>query len=147
MLKLLEWTLVNRAYQLTRTLLFPAWAETVESTSSTVEDGGRERFCGLDVNQSLSQPTKYIHSRRRVELNHVEKQTNSFVTSCTSAPNEHFHHFLGNRILRYFSLGSWVSKTGCAPYLREAYCATQNNKGKKSKQLSHPTPYPLLYCK
>ena len=62
MLKLLERTLVNRAYQLTRTLLFPARAETVESTSSTtVEDGGRERFvCGLDVNQSLSQPTKYI---------------------------------------------------------------------------------------
>ena len=59
-LKLLERTLVNRAYQLTRTLLFPARAETVESTSSTVEDGGRERVCGLDVNRSLSQPTKYI---------------------------------------------------------------------------------------
>ena len=44
MLKLLERTLVNRAYQLTRTLLFPARAETVESTSSTVEDGGRERL-------------------------------------------------------------------------------------------------------
>ena len=42
-LKLLEWTLVNRAYQLTRTLLFLARAKTVESTSSTVEDGGRER--------------------------------------------------------------------------------------------------------
>ena len=56
MLKLLERTLVNRAYELIRTLLFPARAETVESTSSTVEDGGR----GLDVNQSLSQPTKYI---------------------------------------------------------------------------------------
>ena len=41
-LKLLERTLVNRAYQLTRTLLFPAQAETVESTSRTVEDGGRE---------------------------------------------------------------------------------------------------------
>ena len=59
MLKLLERTLVNRAYQLTRTLLYPARAETVERTSSTVEVGGRER-CGLDVNQSLSQPTKYI---------------------------------------------------------------------------------------
>ena len=44
MLKLLERTLVNRAYQLTRTLLYPARAETVESTSSTVEDGGRERL-------------------------------------------------------------------------------------------------------
>ena len=43
-LKFLERTLVNRAYQLTWTLLFPARAETVESTSSTVEDGGRERF-------------------------------------------------------------------------------------------------------
>ena len=40
--------------------LFLARAETSESTSSSVEDGGRERFCGLDVNQSLSQPTKYI---------------------------------------------------------------------------------------
>ena len=44
MLKLLERTLVNRTYQLTRTLIFPARAETVESTSSTVEDGGRERL-------------------------------------------------------------------------------------------------------
>ena len=44
MLKLLERTLVNRAYQLTRTLLYPARAETVESTSSTVEVGGRERL-------------------------------------------------------------------------------------------------------
>ena len=43
-LKLLERTLVNCTYQLTRTLLFPARAETVESTSSTVEDGGRERL-------------------------------------------------------------------------------------------------------
>ena len=41
-LTLLERTLVNRAYQFTRTLLFPARAETVESTSRTVEDGGRE---------------------------------------------------------------------------------------------------------
>ena len=44
MLKLLERTLINRAYQLTRTLLYPARAETVESTSSTVEVGGRERL-------------------------------------------------------------------------------------------------------
>ena len=44
MLKLLERTLVNRAYQLTRTLLHPARAETVQSTSCTVEDGGRERL-------------------------------------------------------------------------------------------------------
>ena len=43
-LKLLERTLVNRAYQLTRMLLYPARAETVESTSSTVEVGGRERL-------------------------------------------------------------------------------------------------------
>ena len=41
---LLERTLVNRTYQLTRTLLCLAWAETVESPSSTVEDGGRERL-------------------------------------------------------------------------------------------------------
>ena len=38
---------------------FLARAETVESTSRTVEDGGRERL-GQDVNQSLSQSTKYI---------------------------------------------------------------------------------------
>ena len=44
MLKLLERTLVNRAYQLTRTLLYRARAETVESTSTTVEVGGRERL-------------------------------------------------------------------------------------------------------
>ena len=44
MLKLLKRTLVNRAYQLTRTLLYPARAETVESTSRTLEDGGRERL-------------------------------------------------------------------------------------------------------
>ena len=56
MLKLLERNLVNRAYQLAQTLLFPARAETAESTSSTAT----ESVCGLDVNQSLSQPTKYI---------------------------------------------------------------------------------------
>ena len=44
LLKLLERTFVNRAYQLKWMLLFPARAETVESTSSTVEYGGRERF-------------------------------------------------------------------------------------------------------
>ena len=44
MLKLLERTLVNRVYRLARTLLFPARAETVESASTTVEDGGRERL-------------------------------------------------------------------------------------------------------
>ena len=43
-LKLGDLTLVNRAYQLTRTLIFLAWAETAESTSSTVEVGGRERL-------------------------------------------------------------------------------------------------------
>ena len=49
---MLERTLINRVYQLTRTLLYPARAETVESAAESV--------CGLDVNQSLSQPTKYI---------------------------------------------------------------------------------------
>ena len=43
-LKLLERTLLNRAYQLTRTLRYPARAEMVRSTSSTVEVGGRERL-------------------------------------------------------------------------------------------------------
>ena len=37
-------TLINHVYQLTRTLAFLARAETVESTSNTVEDGGRERL-------------------------------------------------------------------------------------------------------
>ena len=42
-------------------IIFLARAEMIESTSRTVEDGGRERLvCGQDVNQSLSQPTKYI---------------------------------------------------------------------------------------
>ena len=42
-------------------ILFLACAEMIESTSRTVEDGGRERLiCGRDVNQSLSLPTKYI---------------------------------------------------------------------------------------
>ena len=54
MLKLLERTLVNRAYQLTQTLLFPARAETVESTSSTVEDGGRERLWSVCEPKSVS---------------------------------------------------------------------------------------------
>ena len=44
MLKMLERTLANRAYQPTRMILFLARTETVESTSSTVEDGGRERL-------------------------------------------------------------------------------------------------------
>ena len=35
---------MNRAYQLTRTLLYPARAEPVESTSSMVKVGGRERL-------------------------------------------------------------------------------------------------------
>ena len=43
-LKLGDRTLVNHVYQLTRTLLFLARAGTVESTSRTVEDGGRERL-------------------------------------------------------------------------------------------------------
>ena len=57
-LKLLERILVNRAYQLTWTLLFPARAETVERTSRLRT--AAESVCGLDVNQSLSHPTKYI---------------------------------------------------------------------------------------
>ena len=58
MLELGDRTVVNRAYQLTWTLLLLARAETVESTR-TVEDGGREpMWSGL--NQSLSQSTKYI---------------------------------------------------------------------------------------
>ena len=60
MLKLLERTLVNRAYQLTRTLLYPARAETVERVRRVRSRAAAESVCGLDVNQSLSQPTKYI---------------------------------------------------------------------------------------
>ena len=60
MLKLGDLALVNRAYQLAQTLIFLTWVETVESTSSTVEDTAAESVCGQDVNQSLSQPTKYI---------------------------------------------------------------------------------------
>ena len=61
MLKLLEWTLVNRAYQHARTLLIPARAETAESTSSTVEDGGQKRlWCGCEPKKPVS--ADQIHS-------------------------------------------------------------------------------------
>ena len=71
MLKLLERTLVNRVYQLARTLLYPAWAETVESTSSTVEDGGRERlWSGCEpkpVSADQIHPTRGTQSPRAHE--------------------------------------------------------------------------------
>jgi hypothetical protein len=43
-LELGDRSLLNRTYQLTWTLLFLTRAETVASTSRTVEDGGRERM-------------------------------------------------------------------------------------------------------
>ena len=43
-LELGDRSLLNRTHQVTWTLLFLTRAETVASTSSTVEDGGRERM-------------------------------------------------------------------------------------------------------
>ena len=60
MLKLLERPLVNRAYQLTRTLLYLARAEMVKRVRRVRSRSAVESVCGLDVNQSLSQPTKHI---------------------------------------------------------------------------------------
>ena len=90
MLKLLERTLVNRAYQLTRTLVFPARAETVESMSRTAA----ESVCGLDVNQSLSQPTKCIpltvkppssRNCKQHRMGELDTHINHWLTSCKSA--------------------------------------------------------------
>ena len=76
-LKLLERTLVNRAYQLTRTLLFPARAETVESTSSTVEDGGRERlWSGCEPNPVSADQ---IHSTHGTQSPRAHETANSIV--------------------------------------------------------------------
>ena len=61
MLVLGDRSLVNRTYQLTRTLLFLTRAETVESTSSTVEYGGGERlWLGCEL--------KYCKQHRMWEL-------------------------------------------------------------------------------
>ena len=80
MLKLLEWTLVNRAYQFTRTLLYPARAETVESTSSTVEVGGRERlWSGCEPKPVSGQPTKYIPLTVHKVLELTKLQAASYV--------------------------------------------------------------------
>ena len=54
-LKLDGQTLEYHVYQLTWTLPLRAPAEKVECASRTAA----ENVCGLDVNQSLSQPTKY----------------------------------------------------------------------------------------
>ena len=76
-LKLLERTLVNRAYRLTRTLLYPARAETVESTASTVEDGGRERlWSGCEPTPV---PADRIHSTHGTQSPRVHKTASSIV--------------------------------------------------------------------
>ena len=90
MLKLLERIIVNRAYKLTRTLLFPARAETVESTSSTVEDAA-ESVCGLDVNQRQSQPTKYIPLTVHKALEPTKLQAASYVGVRYTCPLELAH--------------------------------------------------------
>ena len=145
MLKLLKRTLVNRAYQLTRTLLFPARAETVESTSSTVEDGGRERSCGLDVNQSLSQPTKYIHSRRRVELNHVEKQTNSCDKLYISTKRT-FSSLFGERNSPLFFVGFLGKQNRMRPiFTGSILCNTKQQRKKiEAAVTSHPVSSTIL---
>ena len=77
-LKLLEWTLVNRAYQLTRTLLFPARAETVESTSRTVEDGGRERLWSGCKPKPVS--ADQIHSTHGIQSPRAHETASSIVS-------------------------------------------------------------------
>ena len=77
-LKLLKRTLVNRAYQLTRTLLFPARAETVESTSSTVEDGGRERLWSGCEPKPVS--ADQIHSTHGTQSPRAHETANSIVS-------------------------------------------------------------------
>ena len=77
MLKLLERTLVNRAYQLTRTLIFPARAETVESTLRTVEDGGRERFWSGSEPKPVS--ADQIHSTHGTQSPRVHETASSIV--------------------------------------------------------------------
>ena len=75
--KLLERTLVNRAYQLTRTLLFPARAETVESTSRTVEDGGRERLWSGCKPKPVS--ADQVHSTHGTQSPRTHKTASSIV--------------------------------------------------------------------
>ena len=76
-LKLLERTLVNRAYKLTWALLFPARAETVESTSSTVEYGGRERLWSGCEPKPVS--ADQIHSTRGTQSPRAYETASSIV--------------------------------------------------------------------
>ena len=77
MLKLLKRILVNRAYQLTRALLFPARAETDESTTSTVEDGGRERLWSGCEPKPVS--ADQIHSTHGTQSPRAHKTARSIV--------------------------------------------------------------------
>ena len=78
MLRLLERTLVNRAYQLTQTLLYPARAETVESTSSTVQVGGRERlYTGCEPKPVSADQIHPTHGTQNPEL--TKLQASSYV--------------------------------------------------------------------
>ena len=66
-LELGDRSLLNRTYQLTWTLLFLTRAETVASTSSTIEDGGQERMgsgCepGACLSRPKTSPSRHTHS-------------------------------------------------------------------------------------
>ena len=74
---MLERTLVNHAYQLTRTLQYPARAETVESTSSTVEDGGRERLWSVCEPKPVS--ADQIHSTHGTQSPRAHETASSIV--------------------------------------------------------------------
>ena len=74
---LLKRTLVNRAYQLTRTLLYPARAETVESTSRTVEDGGRGRL--WSVCEQKPNSADQIHSTHGTQCPQAHETASSIV--------------------------------------------------------------------
>ena len=76
-LELGDRTLANRAYKLTRTLLFPARAETVESTSSTVEDGGRERlWSGCEAKPVSAAQIYSTHGTQSPELTKLQAASN-----------------------------------------------------------------------
>ena len=69
--------IITRAYQLTRTLLYPTRAETVESTSSTVDDGGRERLWSVCEPKPVS--ADQIHSTDGTESPRAHETASSTV--------------------------------------------------------------------
>ena len=78
MLELGDRPLLNRACQLARTLLFPARAETVESTLSTVEDGSREHYLWSGCEPKPVSADR-MHSTHRTQSPRAHKTASSIV--------------------------------------------------------------------